>query len=59
MPGGGWRRGEEIHELRLYDFDELLEMLDLAGFDARVLDGEESYASAIPGLVAIAARRPG
>jgi SAM-dependent methyltransferase len=58
LPGGGWRRNEELHVLRLYGRDELLQLLEDAGFDARQLPSDNDWCGGLTGMAAFVAQRP-
>ncbi len=56
-PGGGWRRSDETHELRLYAAPELARMLRRRGFRVRIRRGYGAKPLG-PGLRVLVARRP-
>jgi len=51
------RRSEEVHMLRLYDPDDLVAWLDVAGFDVERGDGYGADGPRLPGVHAYVARR--
>jgi SAM-dependent methyltransferase len=55
-PGGGWRRSDETHELRLYAAPELARMLRRGGFRVRIRRGYGSEPLGL-GLRVLVARR--
>ena len=55
-PGGGWRRSDETHELRLYAASELARMLRRGGFRVRIRRGYGAEPLG-PGLRVLVARR--
>jgi len=54
--GGRYRRGEEIHRLRLYSADEVVTMLERAGFRAECMRGYGQFRLP-PGIVCFLARK--
>jgi SAM-dependent methyltransferase len=56
---GRFRRGEELHRLRLHEPADVLERLDRAGFDAGVLEAGYGGVSLPAGITAYLGRRRG
>jgi SAM-dependent methyltransferase len=57
--GGGWRRSDELHTLRLYPRQELLDDLASAGFQAHLLAGYGKAVRFRRGHAGILAVKPG
>ena len=58
MGGGRFRRGQELHRLRLHDPDAVLELLGDIGLSARILPDGYAGERLPPGMIAYLARRP-
>jgi SAM-dependent methyltransferase len=56
---GGWRRSDELHSLRLYPRQDLLDLLASTGFHARLLAGYGRVARFRRGHAGILAIKPG